>query len=150
MTTSRQEIQNRVDEIIAVYGCELIEFKVFFSNGITTLRCFIDYPEGGINLDTCVKVNKRISAYVDESNCLGEKYTVEVNSPGLDRPLKCKNDFRKVRGKPVSLWFKELVLGKPSLDGEVADITDKELVLIYKDKELKIDFNNIKLGKEKL
>lgn len=150
MTAPKEDVKNRVSDIVVAYGCEIVEFKLFLVNGIKTLRCLIDYPQGGVNLDTCSKVNKEISAYIEEEGLLGDNYAVEVNSPGMDRPLKTKNDFYKARGKIVSLWFWEPVFGKPSIEGEVLDVKDDKLVLIYKNQEEEIGLSKIKLGKEKI
>ncbi|MCK5393930.1 MAG: hypothetical protein KAI91_06290, partial [Candidatus Omnitrophica bacterium] len=69
---------------------------------------------------------------------------------GLDWPLKNARDFRKVKGRKISLWFNEPVNDKVFLEGEVLEIEENELILDCKGKTLKIAIDKIKLGKEKL
>ena len=93
---------------------------------------------------------KKIVYYLECSKALGENFAVEVNSPGLDRPLKSKKDFLRVKGRVVSLWFREPVLDKPSLEAEVLNIKRDILLIKYQEKVLEINFDNIKVGKEKI
>lgn len=145
-----KEIQLKVRDIVKEEGALLIDFKVFFSSGKYLLRCLIDYPQGGITLHTCAAINKRIFSYLDESNILGDDYTVEVNSPGLDRPLKEASDFLRAKGRIISLWLKEPVCQKSYLEAEVVGIKGNKLSLLYKEKPLEINLNKIKFAKERL
>jgi len=150
MTGDREEIRVKVEEIVKSCGCELIDFKIFSSRRRNTLRCIADYPKGGITVGDCTKINKSIFTYLDESGALGEDFAVEVNSPGLDRPLKTAKDFLRVKSKAVLLWLNEPLEDKTYFEGEVADVDDECLSLLVKDKILKISFSKIKSGKEKI
>ena len=88
--------------------------------------------------------------YLEESKTLGEDYTVEINSPGLDRPLKEPKDFIRVKGRTVSLWLKEPVDKKDFFEAKVLSSDKNVLHLNYKGKDLDIAFDKIKLGKEKI
>ena len=98
----------------------------------------------------CTKVNKKVFSYLEDSNSLGDDFTVEINSPGLDWPLKRYQDFLRVRGKIVSLWLNEPICDKEYLEGEVKEVRKCSLSLLHKDKILEIDFSKIKTGKEKI
>lgn len=150
MADRDKQIQLKVEDIIKGQGAELIDFKILFPGGKYILRCVVDRPEGGITLDSCVAINKRVGAYLEESECLGEDYAVEINSPGLDRKINQPKDFLKIKGRKISLWLNEPVEGKEYLEGQVLDVSDGKLSLGYKDKILKVDFYKIKVGKEKI
>lgn len=150
MADRDKQIQLKVENIVKSQGAELIDFKILFPGGKYILRCIVDRQEGGITLDSCVAINKRIVAYLEESECLGEDYVVEINSPGLDRKINQPKDFLKIKGRKISLWLNEPVEGKEYLEGQVLDVSDDKLLLGYKDKILKVDFNKIKVGKEKI
>jgi len=150
MVDRDRQIQLKVGDIVKEAGAELLELKIHSSSGKNILRCVVDLPQGGITLDSCAAVNKRVVAYLEEDGDLGLDYTVEVNSPGLDRKLQTFKDFLKVRGRNISLWLSEPIEGKEYLEGQVLALGDDKLSLGYKDKILEISFNKIKVGKEKI
>jgi len=150
MVDRDRQIQLKVQDIVKEAGVELLEFKIYPSSGKNTLRCVVDLPEGGITLDSCAAINKRVVAYLEESGNLGSDYAVEVNSSGLDRKLHTFKDFLKAKGRNISLWLNEPVEGKEYLEGRVLAVDDDKLSIGYKDKILKIKFNKIKVGKEKI
>lgn len=145
-----KQIELKVGDIVKELGVELLELKVHFSAGKNVLRCIVDFPEGGITVDSCAAVNKRILSYFEESDDLYSNYAIEVNSPGLDRKLYNFKDFFKVKGRNIFLWLSELVEGKEYLEGQVLEVDDDKLSLGVKDKILEINFNKIKVGKERI
>ena len=150
MVDRDRQIQLKVGDIVKEAGAELLELKINSSSGKNSLRCLVDLPQGGITLDSCAAINKRIVAYLEESGNLGSDYAVEANSPGLDRKLHTFKDFFKVKGRNISLWLSEPVEGKEYLEGQVLALGDDKLSLGHKDKILEISFNKIKVGKEKI
>ena len=137
-----------MEEILTEDKAELVDFNLFISRGKSTVRCFVDKSVGGITTSDCVKINKRIVSYLEESAILGEDYVVEVNSPGLDRPLKSERDFHKVKGRSISLWLNEPVNDKSYLEGELTEIKKGKLFLINKNDTIEVDIDKVKLGKE--
>ncbi|UCD14836.1 MAG: hypothetical protein JSV34_03690 [Candidatus Omnitrophota bacterium] len=146
----QDKIKVKVEQILKEKGIDLVEFSLFFSRGSCTVRCLIDYPAGGITLDECAAVNKEIFSFLGEGNLLGENYVVEVNSPGLERKLKTYKDFLRVKGKIISLWFKSPFEGKQYLEGQLADVDESQLCIKNKSGVFKINFNQIRVGKEKI
>ncbi|MCK5287916.1 MAG: hypothetical protein KAJ79_02550 [Candidatus Omnitrophica bacterium] len=150
MIINKDQIQSKINNMVKEEGFDLLESKIFFLNGKHVVRCVVDHVLGGITIDECAKINRVIFSYLYEEQPLGERYSVEINSPGLDWPLKNARDFRKVKGRKISLWFNEPVNDKVFLEGEVLEIEENELILDCKGKTLKIAIDKIKLGKEKL
>ena len=145
MVDRDRQIQLKVADIVKEAGAELLELKINSSSGKNSLRCLVDLLQGGITLDSCAAINRKIVTYLEESGDLGSDY-----SPGLDRKLHTFKDFLKVKGRNISLWLSEPVEGKEYLEGQVLALGDDKLSLSYKDKILKINFNKIKVGKEKI
>tara|TARA_Y100000031_G_C8000002_1_gene283151 strand:+ start:22 stop:480 length:459 start_codon:yes stop_codon:yes gene_type:complete len=150
MIDNQAEIKRKIEEIVSSLGAELIDFRIFNVSGKMTLRCVVDHPLGGITIDNCAAINKKAVIFLESSKLLGDDYTVEINSPGLDRPLKTSKDFLRVQGKNVSLWLVEPVEDKDYLEGEVIKVSDRELEIWHKDKKVKINLDKIKIGKEKI
>jgi ribosome maturation factor RimP len=97
-----QDVNKLVSPEIALMGCELIELD--FTGGI--LRLTIDKP-GGVTLDDCVAVNKRVSLLLDSQDPIKGSYRLEVSSPGLTRRLKTLKDFDHFAGRKVKIHTKE-------------------------------------------
>jgi len=115
------------------------------------LRILID-KEGGIQLDDCTIVSKAVSAILDEDedlyNRLDDSYSLEVSSPGVNRPLIKLNDFDRFKDNdvkivlhsPIDLAIENRIRYKGYLKG----IVNNDIILILDDKEILIDFNLIK------
>ena len=150
MADRDRQIRLKVEDIVKEAGAELLELKVNSFSGKNVVHCVVDLPEGGITLGSCATINKRVVAFLEENDSLNSNCTVEVNSPGLDRKLYTFKDFFKAKGRNISIWLSEPVEGKEYLEGQVLAVGDDELSLECKDKILKISFNKIKVGKEKI
>ncbi len=141
-----KDLQEKVEMIVNGEQAQLMELKVIPYRSKKTLRCVVDLEQGGITVDACASINSKICSFLDESNLLGDDFTVEVNSPGLDWPLKTYRDFLRVKGKPVGLWLSEKVDDKDYYEGVVNDVNDKGILICDKN----IAFNKIKVGKEQV
>jgi len=150
MADRDRQIRLKVEDIVKEAGAELLELKVNSFSGKNVVHCVVDLPEGGITLGSCATINKRVVAFLEENDSLNSNCTVEVNSPGLDRKLYTFKDFFKAKGRNISIWLSEPVEGKEYLEGQVLAVGDDELSLECEDKILKISFNKIKVGKEKI
>lgn len=148
MSIILNQIEQVVRKIVEEEKVELVEYKAFSLRGKVTIRCLVDYPQGGITLDKCGYLNKKIFNQLQEP-LFDVDYKVEVHSPGLDRPLTKKEDFLKVKNKLILLWLKEPVLGKTHLEAKVNEVSGERLLLDYKDQKIEIGLNKIKLGKQK-
>jgi ribosome maturation factor RimP len=89
-------------------GMELVEVEYRREGRQMILRIFIDKPDG-VNLDDCAEVSRELSAILDVDDLVPEHYSLEVSSPGLNRPLKGEADFRKYVGRLVKVRTYELV-----------------------------------------
>jgi ribosome maturation factor RimP len=148
MSIILNKIEKKVKEIIKREQVELVEYRAFNIRGKLTIRCLVDYPEGGITLDSLGRLNKTIFNQLQE-DLSDIDYKVEVNSPGLDRTLKQPEDFLKVKGKDILLWLKEPVLDKQFMEARLEGLEENKLILSYKGDNIFVDFGKVKSGKQK-
>jgi ribosome maturation factor RimP len=92
-------VRSIVEPVLARHDAELIELSV--QRGRTQLVRVVADREGGIDLDTCARVSQELSRMLDADDPIAGRYTLEVTSPGLGRPLRTPADFRRVAGRPV-------------------------------------------------
>lgn len=81
-------------------------FLVEANHNNTKLELFID-SDSNITFEKCRKISRYLEAFIDEKGWLGEKYTLEVSSPGITRPLKFKRQYLKNIGRKMEIKVKE-------------------------------------------
>ena len=84
------------------YGFELVDVEYVKEGSTWYLRAYIDKP-GGIDINDCEKVSRRLSDLLDEKDYIEDAYILEVSSPGLGRPLKKEKDFKRSMGEEVEI-----------------------------------------------
>ena len=98
------------------------------AGGGQQVRLFVDRP-GGIGLDDLQSVSEEVSAILDAEDPIADSYTLEVSSPGLDRPLKTEADYRRFVGRLARLSSYELVDGRRHWTGRIASFEDGVVTL---------------------
>lgn len=145
-----ENILSPVKNIVEANGARVIECKLLKQKNGYFLRCLVDYLSGGITVETCARINRKIYQLLGETKLLGEDFAVEVSSPGLDRKLKTYEDFLPRKGRLIDLYLKEKVEGRIFFAGKLIETEKDFLTLSFKDKLYHIPFDKINFGKEKL
>ena len=123
MNDLEERVRSLAEPVLTRHGAELVDVQV--KRGRTQLiRIVADQP-GGITLDVCAEVSKELSRMLDADDPIPGRYTLEVTSPGLDRPLKSEADFKKNAGKNVKVV---LVSGRHE-GGIVEDVRSDRVTL---------------------
>jgi ribosome maturation factor RimP len=99
-----------------------------------------DSTSGTFNVDDCAKISTDISTILDVEDPIEKEYTLEVSSPGIDRPLTRLKDFEDWCGYQVKLETLELVDGQRRFKGNLLGVDNDSVVLELNGKKLKIDF----------
>ena len=103
-------------------GYELVAVEL--SGGDTSIvRIYIDAPNG-VTIDDCAKASRQFSAILDVEDPISNRYTLEVSSPGLDRPLAKPEHFKEVIGENVKIRMATLVNGRRRFTGELVEAND--------------------------
>jgi ribosome maturation factor RimP len=109
---SKVDVSARVEELaqplLAAHGLELVELEFKKEGRDMVLRLFID-RESGVNLDDCAAVSRELSEIMDVEDLIPGHYSLEVSSPGLNRPLKKPADYGRYKGKLVKVRTFELL-----------------------------------------
>jgi ribosome maturation factor RimP len=117
-------LESLISELLGAHGVDLVEMACHHEGRNLVLRLAVDKPEGGITVGECGKLNRRIAEALEEKDLIKESYIVEVNSPGLDRPLKTGSDFRRSLGRQVKFFLIEPINGKIELDGVISGVSE--------------------------
>ena len=87
-----QRLAGLITPVIEDLGFELVRVRLM-SGKATTLQIMAERPEGGIEVDQCAAISTAVSATLDVEDPIVDEYTLEVSSPGIDRPLTRLKDF---------------------------------------------------------
>lgn len=133
MTTARQKIQHQVCElaspIVADLGLDLVDVEFSRQGESQLLRIFLD-RDGGISVDDLQEASRALERSLEIEDILSGRYRLEVSSPGIDRPLKGRNDYLKRTGTRIHLkMFSPLDDGRRRLTGTIADAREESLLL---------------------
>ena len=119
------EVENAVTPLLESHGYELV--LVEYVPGTRVLRLFIDH-EKGISIDDCSTVSHRVSDLLDAeglSDRFDERFTLEVSSPGLDRPLVKPRDFNRFIGQKANVQTTRPLDGRKKFRGELLAADDQ-------------------------
>ena len=122
-----------IEKVVTDLGYECVNVALATEEGRPVLRVMID-SIGGINIRDCEMVSKAINRYLDtpdpaEASSLGDRYYLEVSSPGLERPLFTPADYERFRGKEARLRTGVPVDGRKTHVGFIAASDDKSVTL---------------------
>ncbi|MCU0908844.1 MAG: ribosome maturation factor RimP [Rhodobacteraceae bacterium] len=117
-----------VQPVIEGMGFELVRVRLM-GGKTKTLQIMAERPEGGIEVDDCARISTAVSAVLDVEDPLEDAYTLEVSSPGIDRPLTRLKDFEAWEGYEARLETTEQIDGRRRFKG-ILQGTEGDEVLI--------------------
>jgi len=130
-------------------GYELVEVNLLGRGKRTLLRAFIDKEEG-ITLNDCEVFSRSLESLLDVEDPIAGPYTLEVSSPGLDRPLKNLNEFRRSVGKVVRIVTRENILNRSFFVGRLKAVNGDLIRLSIPDSGEEVDLPFGIIAKAKL
>ena len=136
-----EEIRAFLEGIANPMKIEIVDVE--FDNRSSTLTIFIE-TEQGVDLDTCEKFHNAIMEPIDELDpSYGAPYTLNVSSPGLDRPFKTQRDFERNLNKEVEVKLYAPLKGKKFLEGVMTAFDENSVTLLIGNEEIKLSNNKI-------
>ncbi len=123
-------------------GYELVGIEYFPTGHHYILRVYID-QEAGITLDDCETVSHQVSALLDVEDPIRGQYTLEVSSPGLDRPLFTPEHFSRFSGRRVKLRLASPLNGRRNFKGRLQGLDDGNVLLEVDGAQLSLPLEDI-------
>nr|WP_255744025.1 ribosome maturation factor RimP [Aliiroseovarius sediminis] len=122
-----------VQPVIEGMGFELVRLRLM-GGKTPTLQIMAERPDGGIEVDECGEISTAVSAVLDVEDPIEDNYTLEVGSPGIDRPLTRLKDFQDWNGYVAKIETSELIDGRKRFKGELAGVEGNEILIEIEDK----------------
>jgi ribosome maturation factor RimP len=101
-TDVTDQVEDLARPLVSSFGLELVEIEFKCEGRQMVLRVYID-KEGGVTLDDCATVSKELSAVLDVEDVIPGRYSLEVSSPGLNRPINKRSDYVRYTGRLVKI-----------------------------------------------
>lgn len=135
---AKTSIDRRMAEIVTPViegmGFELVRIRLMSSTKSKTLQIMAQRPDGGIEVDECAEISTAVSAILDVEDPIEDEYTLEVSSPGIDRPLTRLKDFAQYEGYETKVETTELIDGQRRFKGMLAGVEGEDVLLTIDNK----------------
>ena len=132
-----QSIADRVrtiaEPIARSLDVQVVDVECVGQGQRTLVRVFLDKP-GGVSLDDCQQVHVSLSHALDVEDPIPHSYTLEVSSPGLDRPFKRREQYHRALGTPVNLKLRTPINGQWRVIGTLSEVRDDGVTLTVAEK----------------
>ncbi len=124
------QVKAIASRVAASYGLEIFDVQYRREAGGMVLRIQIDRPgpaataDDSVSVEDCAKVSRDLSAILDVEDVVPAQYTLEVSSPGLDRPLTRLEDYQRFAGRRAKLVMREKIDGQGYFKGTLGGVED--------------------------
>lgn len=146
MKELEEKLKGMLSPLIDDNKIEFVDLEIKGTGPYSILRIYVDKP-GGITLEECAQLSSKLSDFLDVEDLIPHRYTLEVSSPGLDRPLISEKDFSRKMGEKVKIFMKEPLGKKIELEGKIKDLKEDKLFLDKEGEEKIIPLEKILKGK---
>lgn len=140
-----QALTDMLAPAVAATGFELWGIDLFQQGRHSVLRLYIDGPEG-VGVDDCAAVSHQVSGVLDVEDPITGEYTLEVSSPGWDRPLFTLAHYARYVGAPVVIRLASPINGRRKYKGVVLQVTDDAVELQVEAETVHVPFAVIDKG----
>ena len=120
----KEKIRQLAEPVVASEGMELIHVECMKMHSRWIVRLFLD-KEGGITLDDCANISNQLGDVFDIRDVIKGAYTLEVSSPGFDRPISRNQDFVKYKNSSVNIKTSEKIEGIKNFRGILLDYIEE-------------------------
>ena len=140
-------LQDLIEPVVEKEGFELVRVLTI-GQANPTLQVMIDTLDGSdITVDDCATVSHALSAVLDERDPIENRYSLEVSSPGLDRPLTKLPHFVRWKGYEIKLETEDKVENRKRFKGKIVDVAGENIVIAAEDTQYTIPFNLVSKAK---
>ncbi len=142
MAKFEQKLTDMLRPAVEETGKKLLGVEYISAGNNSVLRLFVDH-ENGINVDDCAEVSRQVGAILDVEDPISSEYSLEVSSPGVDRPLFELSHFQQVIGEIVNVKLSVPLNGRRKFKGILAAIENDTLIVEVDGIDYELVINNV-------
>ncbi len=130
-----EQVRERAARVAGTYGLQIFDVQFRREGPGMVLRVRLDRPgpsataEDSVSVEDCARVSRDLSAVLDVEDVVPMAYTLEVSSPGLDRPLRHADDYRRFAGRRAKLGMREAVDGQKFVRGILGGVDGHDVLI---------------------
>ena len=140
-------VEKLLNPVVESLGMEIIEREFVLDQGRWVLRLYVDREGKGVTIDDCETVSRAVEPVLDVEDIIPQHYSLEVSSPGIERPLRRPKDFEKFAGSFVKLDTKEKINERHHFSGVLKGFSNNQIVLQEGEQEWLIPLELLKKAK---
>jgi ribosome maturation factor RimP len=140
-------IENLISPTIEILGFEIVRIEVLGEINPCLQIMAERIDEAGMNVDDCAQISRAVSAILDIEDPITNAYTLEVSSPGMDRPLVKRKHFERFAGAEIRLEKRGQGDEQRRYRGDLRGIKGDDVVLLIKGEEMLIPFADVQKAK---
>ncbi len=144
MAIKTQQLEDLLEPVVASMDYEFVGLEFISQGRHSILRIFID-SENGVGVDDCANVSRQLSAVLDVEDPISNEYSLEISSPGLNRPLFKLSQYEQFIGEEVK--FKtirpQLENGQRKFKGVITAVKNNNVVFDIENESLSVPFSDI-------
>lgn len=142
MAKFEQKLTDMLRPAVEEVGKDLLGCEFISAGNHSVLRLFIDHVNG-INVDDCAEVSRQVGAILDVEDPISSEYSLEVSSPGLDRPLFELSQFQAVIGETINVKLSIPLNGRRKFKGKLEAIENDTLIVKLDGQDYELLYSNI-------
>jgi ribosome maturation factor RimP len=123
------KLESLLAPLVADLGYEFVGIEYQSNPKNRLIRLYIDRPEVGIGIDDCERVSREVSALLDVEDPVSGQYTLEVSSPGIERPLFTGAQFADFVGEDARVMMAMPIEGRRKFKGRIVSADDEQVIL---------------------
>ena len=129
-----ERVRELATRVATAYGLDIFDVELKREGGQQVLRVIVDRPgpaatpEDSVSIDDCARVAEQLGTLLDVEDVMPGGYTFEVSSPGLDRPLRTADDYRRFAGRWAKIVTSEPVQRQTAFNGRVMGIDGEDVL----------------------
>lgn len=141
-----KKISDMIEPTVEALGFELVRVA-YGGKSHPVLQIMAEREDGTLSIEDCQAISREISVLLDVENPINSEYSLEVSSPGIDRPLTRLKDFERYKGLDAKIELVSAVDGQRRFRGMLLGIDGQLVILGFEGIEKRFEFDNIKKAK---
>lgn len=142
MSSKLEQLQAMLAPVVEALGYECWGVEFISQGRHSLLRVYIDHANG-IQVDDCEKVSRQVSGVLDVEDPISSEYTLEVSSPGMDRPLFTLEQFAKHAGEQVKIKLRSPFEGRRNFQGLLKGVEEQDVIVQADENEYLLPVDSI-------
>ena len=143
MQNAAEQIAELIAPTVEALGLELWGIELQQQGKYSLLRIYIENREDGVGIEDCEKVSRQVSALLDVEDPISGEYTLEVSSPGMDRPLFTAEQFGLYVGETVNIRLRTAMQGRRKFKGVIERVNEGVVDLLVDGESVAIQLTDI-------